>query len=79
MVLSVHRFCLFSSFGPENALRYHCFVLCCIFPLFCIVLYISTVLYCVVYFHVFDFHFSPYLRKLNDNEKFKCGSTVVPG
>ena len=26
----VHRF-LFSSFGPENALRYHCFVLCCIF------------------------------------------------
>ena len=31
--------------------------------------YGTTVLYCVVYFHVFNFHFSPYPRKLNDNEK----------
>ena len=31
--------------------------------------YGTTVLYCVVYFHLFYFHFSPYPRKLNDNEK----------
>ena len=31
--------------------------------------YGTTVLYCVVYFHLFYFHFFPYPRKLNDNEK----------
>ena len=31
--------------------------------------YGTTVLYCVVYFHLFNCHYSPYPRKLNDNEK----------
>ena len=31
--------------------------------------YGTTVLYCVIYFHLFYFHFFPYPRKLNDNEK----------
>ena len=31
--------------------------------------YGTTVLYCAVYFHLFYFHFFPYARKLNDNEK----------
>ena len=34
--------------------------------------YGTTVLYCVVYFHVFYFHFPSYPRKLKKN----CGSTV---
>ena len=31
--------------------------------------YGTTVLYCVVYFHLSYFHFFPYPRKLNENEK----------
>ena len=42
---------LFSSFGPENSIHYGG----------------PTVLYCVIYFHLFYFHFSPYPRKYEKN------------